>query len=93
MAKFGLGKTTATPGALVTAARYGTNLSELLDRHACGDWGDVPAEDDARANETAVEDGDSGGHILSSYGDGNAQLWVITEGDRSVTTILRPDEY
>ena len=67
----------------------------FLDRHVCGDWGNVD-EADGRANDAAVQ---QGGRILSNYRTlkGSA-LWVITEatdarGNRASTTILLPDEY
>jgi hypothetical protein len=61
----------------------------LLERHQKGDWGDVPPED-AKENEFSVA---NGFRILSSYRIGEHRLWVITEADRSVTTILKPEEY
>jgi hypothetical protein len=88
-ARFELGQTVATTGAVETMARYHLNAGTLLDRHAAGDWGDL-GERDKDSNEIALVAGD---RILSAYGSGDAKLWVITEWDRSVTTILRPDEY
>jgi hypothetical protein len=71
--------------------RKGIDPDELLHRHVTGDWGDI-CEEDADENNYAVE---YGLRILSAYGarDDPDRLWVITEADRSVTTILRPDEY
>ena len=71
-----------------------TVLDELLSRHVAGDWGNVP-EEDAQLNDHAVE---AGGRILSSYeiqrkGTYHDTVWIITEWDRSVTTILLPEEY
>lgn len=62
---------------------------DLLLRHAAGDWGDVCPED-WQLNDQAVEHGD---RVLSSYIVGGTKLWIITEWDRSVTTILLPGEY
>jgi hypothetical protein len=62
---------------------------QLLQRHQSGDWGDL-GEEDWRENDNAV------GRLLrifSAYGQPPDRLWVITEADRSVTTIVRPDEY
>lgn len=87
--RFSLGQTVATPGALEILTATGTSPLTLLARHQTGDWGDVPPED-ARENELSVREGF---RILSSYRVGRERLWVITEADRSVTTILRPDEY
>jgi hypothetical protein len=56
----------------------------------CGDWGDLD-EHDRRENELSFREGF---RILSSYNLPNAErLWIITEADRSATTLLRPDEY
>lgn len=83
-------------GALVFSA--GVNAlarSDLLDplpylrRHLSGDWGDM-TEDDLRDNDAAVI---YGNRILSSYNLSRGQtLWIITEADRNLTTILFPDE-
>jgi hypothetical protein len=63
----------------------------VLAMHASGLWGDLD-DHDCRENELAVREGF---RILSAYGERTDpdRLWVITEADRSVTTILRPDEY
>lgn len=64
--------------------------AEFLDQHARGEWGDVDAQD-KEANEAALRDGT---RILSSYKTkAGVKLWVITEADRSATTVLLPDEY
>jgi hypothetical protein len=62
---------------------------DCLKRHVQGDWGDV-CEDDAKANDDALKDGD---RILSAYAINGTKIWIITEWDRSATTILFPDEY
>ena len=64
-------------------------IAEGLRRHACGDWGNVPPED-AELNDAALTDGD---RLLSAYGEGEGRFWIITECDRSVTTILLPEDY
>ncbi len=85
-----LGQLLSTPGAIEAMAQAGQNPMQLLDRHRTGDWGDLCAEDRA-ANDAAVEQGE---RILSAYTLTNGtKLWIISERDRSVTTILRPDEY
>lgn len=87
---FALGQVVATPGALDLLDRSGTNAFTLLQRHQQGDWGSVPLGD-AEANREAIE---SGCRILSSYFlNDSERLWIITEADRSVTTLLLPDEY
>jgi hypothetical protein len=92
-ALFSLGRVVATPGALELLRETGTNPAELLDRHAAGDWGDVPPED-ARENALSIREGF---RIISSYpvGDSEAggKVWIITEADRSSTCILLPEEY
>ena len=64
-------------------------VHEALRRHACGDWGDLSAED-ACENELSLKEGF---RLLSAYGTGERRFWIITEADRSVTTILMPDDY
>ena len=90
-ARFPLGRTVATPGALSFLAATSTDPAELLERHQEGDWGEVPPED-ARENERSLE---YGWRVLSSYPLGNdgEKVWVITEADRSSTCILLPEEY
>ena len=87
---FKLGDLLATPAALAALFRSGQMPLFFLARHARGDWGDVDAED-WRANDAAVRVGD---RILSAYKTLTGEtLWVITEANRSVTTILMPAEY
>jgi hypothetical protein len=62
---------------------------DLLARHASGDWGELCAFD-RRQNEIALSDGY---RILSSYNVATGRIWIITEADRSITTILLPEEY
>ena len=65
---------------------------ECLYRHARGDWGDC-CEEDRQANDDALDAGDPG-RLLSVYVHQDwGKIWIITEWDRSVTTILRPEEY
>src|SRR3954449_3735254 len=88
-AKFALGQIVATPGAIELMRSYNIDGLALLHRHITGDWGDLD-EQDKQENELAVR---KGFRILSAYGRAEKRLWIITEADRSVTTILRPDEY
>jgi hypothetical protein len=88
--RFQLGQTVATPGALDALQRSNETPWAFLVRHLAGDWGDVCLED-REANDEAVRDGS---RILSAYTlKTGEKIWVITEADRSVTTILLPDEY
>ena len=87
---FPLGQVLATPGALDLLDRTARNAFEFLERHQCGDWGRVPVED-AQENQRSVE---AGYRILSSYFlNETERLWIITEADRSSTTLLLPDDY
>jgi len=90
MNKFSLGRLVATPGALAALEKRGLPPAEFLARHAAGDWGEVCRED-RRLNDEAIQIGE---RLLSAYrtscGD---RLWVITEADRSATTLLLPSEY
>jgi hypothetical protein len=64
-------------------------IADGIARHARGDWGDI-SPDDAAENELALREGF---RLLSAYGRGERRFWVITEADRSVTTVLLPDDY
>jgi hypothetical protein len=86
---FPLGQIVATPSALALLDRGAINAADLLQRHQSGDWGNVPPED-AAENENSVV---NGWRILSSYSIGEERIWIITESDRSVTTLLLPEEY
>jgi hypothetical protein len=88
--RFPLGRVGATPGALRALERAEQLPAEFLDRHVNGDWGDVP-EEDKQENEFSVE---HGFRILSAYTtSAGEKIWIITEADRSYTTILLPSEY
>jgi hypothetical protein len=84
-----LGKVVATPGALKLLVEAGGHPFELLARHATGDWGELCAFD-RRQNEMALREGY---RVLSSYKVPAGSVWIITEADRSVTTILLPEDY
>jgi hypothetical protein len=87
---FPLGQTVATPGALEAFARTGETPLPFLARHADGNWGDVDEHDKAE-NDFSVE---HGFRILSAYRlADDTKIWIITEADRSSTTILLPEEY
>jgi hypothetical protein len=89
-ALFPLGSLVATPGALAALERASQLPTTFISRHVCGDWGTV-CDDDKKLNDAAVTDGT---RILSAYETaGGEKVWVITEADRSATTLLLPDEY
>ena len=87
---FKLGQVCATPDALALAERHSINLIRLIERHHCGDCGDMCAEDIA-INNYAIETGD--GRIFSSYKVKGGKVWIITEHDRSSTCIMLPENY
>lgn len=86
--RFQLGQIVITPGANVALNRE--DVVTGLQRHLSGDFGDM-SEEDVAYNEEALE---IGGRIMSAYHDRNdTKFWIITEHDRSATTILLPEEY
>ena len=84
-----LGQVVATPGALKLLSEIGEDPFGYIARHAAGDWGELCAFD-RRQNEIVLRDGY---RIFSSYDVLAGRVWIITEADRSVTTILLPEEY
>lgn len=86
--KFESGRFMATPGTLEAIPTK--ELTSALSRHLDGDWGDL-SESDARLNDEAIT---GGGRIFSAYISSNGvKFWIITEADRSCTTVLLPNEY
>ena len=87
---FDLGQIVATPGAVAVLRKAGQQPGEFLTRHVNREWGDL-SDVDRKENDYSLE---HGFRLLSSYrtnvGD---RLWIITESDRTVTTILLPEEY
>lgn len=88
-ALFPLGRVVATPGAISLMESLGLNAASVLYRHVSGDWGDLDDED-KRENDYSVT---RELRILSAYGAGDQRIWVETAADRSVTTILLPEDY
>jgi hypothetical protein len=87
---FDLGQLVATPGALAALEKSGQTPMEFLSRHVTGDWGNLPEEDKAE-NQLSLE---KGFRLMSSYRTtANDKIWIITEANRSHTTLLLPDEY
>jgi hypothetical protein len=87
-AKFELGLVVVTPNALGSLRKE--DVKKALDRHVTGDWGEVcPA--DWQENELSLKEGF---RLLSAYrGRDGTKFWVITEADRSATTVLLPEDY
>lgn len=88
--RFHPGRLLITPGASALLEASGVFVFSLLARHLTGDWGDV-SKADAAENELSLV---RGFRLLSAYTLKSGQrVWIITEADRSATTILLPDEY
>jgi len=88
--KFDLGKIVGTPGAIAALQESGQEPTFFLQKHVSGDWGGLSAGD-KQLNDQALQ---NGSRIFSAYRTlRNEELWVITEADRSQTTILLPEEY
>ena len=89
---FELGEVVMTRGAQNTLVELNIDPAVLITRHVTGDWGNIPPEDQ-KSNKNAVKNGDD--RVFSAYPlpPDNTKVWVITEWDRSYTTILLPEEY
>jgi hypothetical protein len=83
------GQIVATPNALENVPEL--DMALALDRHTKGDWGDL-TDEDRQANDDAIT---NGGRLLSSYRTvpSGTKFWIITEADRSATTVLLPEDY
>jgi hypothetical protein len=88
--KFPLGRLVATPGALEALEHNNENSVTFVLRHRRGDWGELDAHDVAENEFSLV----NGLRLLSAYAlKDSTRIWIITEADRSATTILLPEEY
>ena len=86
--KFATGQIVATPNALSQLSQE--DILSGLARHINGNWGDLTS-DDRQENDLALE---RGSRLLSAYQATNGtKFWIITEGDRTVTTVLLPEDY
>ncbi len=106
MKKFELGKVFITPGAVEELKKLGVNAIRLLGRHQGGDWSEMDIEDQ-KENEYSVDKNlrifssytikgyrlTESGRPCSTWEIDGVRFWVITEADRSATTILLPSEY
>lgn len=93
MRRFELGKTVMTRGIYEETKRsekFSEFVLESFNRYLRNDWGDL-CKEDSKMNDLAVERGDD--RILAEYRKGDWRIWIITEWDRSATTILFPEEY
>lgn len=90
--KFGLGYITVTLKIAADMDEYSTFKEEIfqcVSMHSSGDWG-IVCDEDKQINDDAVR---NGGRILSAYETSRGKIWIITESDRTVTTVLFPHEY
>ena len=90
--KFSLGMIVVTRGVndrVAVDTSFSLFVLESLKRHAKGDWGNL-CDEDKRENDFSL---DKHLRLLSSYQYKDIKIWVISEGDRSVTTVLFPSEY
>ena len=90
--KFSLGRIVWTRGVndrMAVDALFAKFIVDSLKRHAKGDWGEVSPED-RRENDFSL---DKELRLLSSYQHDGIKIWIVTEADRSTTTILFPEEY
>jgi len=87
---FALGSLYFTPGAIAALEESSADCREFLHRHVTGDWSEM-SHPDQEENRLAIQNGN---RIFSAYHLSSGQkIWVITEADRSATTILLPEEY
>ena len=87
--KFSLGNVVVTQGIYALMEAGELNPYQYLQRHEVGDWGDLE-KSDLRANEQALK---HDGRLFSAYNTSAGRIWIITEWNRSATTILLPSEY
>jgi hypothetical protein len=86
--KFQIGRMVATPNALAQLTQE--DILHGLQRHITGDWGDM-SEDDHKENELSLQ---NGSRLLSVYRAKNGvKFWIITEANRSATTVMLPEDY
>lgn len=86
--KLRMGRLVVTPGVII--ALTPDDIGRAIVRHVGGDWGDLDAHDWKRNDESL----EHGGRLFSQYfAQDGTKFWIVTECDRSVTTILLPEEY
>lgn len=89
MKKFQLGREYITPG--IEEKLFSHEIKGLMELHQSGNWGDLE-EEDKKQNEAGLSE-EKPGRLMSTYKVRGIKVWVITEWDRSVTTVLLPEEY
>ena len=93
--RFDPGTVVMTKGIAGLDKEHHTELLECLSRHLIGDWGDL-CDDDRQMNDESIEaekNGEMCDRLMSVYETDFGTVWIITEWDRSATTILLPEEY
>jgi hypothetical protein len=91
MKLFELGKITMTPAAISIITHLKVPVGELLNRHERGDYGEI-SEMDWRENTLALQP-ESVERVMSVYSVGTKKLWIITDPDRKVTTLLTEEDF
>ena len=93
--KFKLGKIVATPGALELLQKSNIRPASLLHRHQSGDWGDLYEHDKEMNNQAIQNEGnpDKQQRVMSAYKIGKETIWIISEWNREITTLLLPSDY
>lgn len=90
-ARFSTGQVAMTRSVAALVQQGCLDPAQYLSRHLSGDWGDL-SDSDRRENDAALRSGE--GRLFSSYEIADDEkLWIITEWDRSVTTLMLPSEY
>lgn len=87
--KFSLGSVAITFAMMEERIKKGINPLEIIKRHAFGDWGNI-ADEEKEYNDKAIEKGEE---IFSKYHTDHGEVWVFTSGDRTVTTLMIPEDY
>jgi hypothetical protein len=91
-----LGQTVVTRGVnelMSQSPEYSDWVNNCLKRYILCDWGDLEAEDKALNDEAISKQGEDAGRVVAKYNYPGADIYIITEWDRSVTTVLFPSEY
>ena len=92
--KFKLGRTVMTQGIAMkmdTNQQFDIDVTIAFQKYINADWSDMKYDEDKQMNDEAVKNGND--RIFATYNTCEGQIYIITEWDRSVTTILFPDEY
>ena len=92
--KFEIGRLVVTRGInlkMESNPQFKTDVDDAFSKYLKADWSDMKYDEDKKQNDEAIENGNN--RIFATYNTCCGQIYIITEWDRSVTTILFPDEY